>query len=43
MTVFVKKKFNYIKVIEKLPVTNAKTKFLFLFKSSLGRAGNPTE
>jgi len=42
LTVFVKKKFNYIKVIEKLPVTNAKTKFLFLFKSSLCRAGKPS-
>lgn len=42
LTVFVKKKFNYIKVIEKLPVTKAKTKFLLLFKSSLCRAGNPS-
>lgn len=39
---FKKKKFNYIKVIEKLPVTKAKTKFLFLFKCSLCRVGNPT-
>lgn len=42
MTVLVKKKFNYVKVIEKLPVTNAKTKFLVLFKPSLCRAGNPS-
>lgn len=42
LTVFVKKKFNYIKVIEKLPVTNHTTKFLFLLKSSLCRAGSPS-
>lgn len=40
LTVFVKKQCNYMKVIEKLPVTNATTKFLF--KSSLRRAGNPS-
>lgn len=40
LTVFIKKKFNYIRVIEKLPVTNAKTKVFFLFTSSLRRAGN---